>query len=257
MLIHFGTKLVRKWRGRRADFCTLCRDFRPHRVLEVRTVFHVNFIPLPLGRRQGYERACESCGLARLTPGAVNPHAVTRDRRADLETLLSETNPDAASLSANRLAYESRVRSGALTAQERRAAILEPFLSADTLLQGRSKEMHIDFISGLALLATVAAFAVAIALAAIFFRPGYEFLSQGAFATACAIGLGAVALLLTDVPRYARRAVLPHIVQALRPLKPSREEIEETIQTLKARRVRLGKNLKTVSIVEALTFPCD
>lgn len=257
MFIVWGTKVVRKVRGRMAEFCRLCRDFRPHRVAEVQSVGHLYYIPIGRGQTHGFERTCEACGLVQAMPPEHGAPALSRDRHADAEALLAETNPEGPRLWADRIAFEERARSGALTADERRAALLEPFLLANTLLERRAQRMHLDLASGLGCLATVAGFVAVLSIASTFVRAGSEAAVGVAFAVGGALALVTLILLATDGRRYARRVLLPVVVRALRPLRPSQEEIGATLEDLKVRRVKLGKSLKADALVDALNFAFD
>ena len=66
-----------------------------------------------------------------------------------------------------------------------------------------------------------------------------------------------LALLATTGRRYARRAILPVLARALRPLHPAPEEIDDAREALKARGGKLGKVLKTGPIMDALPFALE
>ena len=64
-------------------------------------------------------------------------------------------------------------------------------------------------------------------------------------------------LLATDGRRYTRRAILPVLVRALRPLRPTPEELDAAREALKSRGGKIGKLLKTEAIVDALAFAVE
>jgi hypothetical protein len=257
MFIVWGTKVVRKPRGRRADFCTLCRDFKPFRVVEVRTVGHVYYIPLGRGQTQGFEETCESCRLARVVDASAGQPATSNDRHADVETLLFDTNPDARRDWAGRLALEGRVRSNTLTPEERPAAVLEPFLLTEGLLASRTSATQFDAASGMGCLASLVAFFGIMTVGMSLVRTNKEQMIGIAGMVAGVLAVFTLVLLATDGRRYARRVILPVLARALRPLRPTPEEIDAAREALKARGGKLGKVLKTDEIVDALSFVAE
>lgn len=257
MFIVWGTKVVRKGRGRRADFCTLCRDFRPFRVVEVRSVGHVYYIPIGRGTTHGFEETCEGCSLSRATDLSGGHPTTSGDRHADIDALLADTNPDARREWAGRLALEGRIRANTLTPEERPAAILEPFLLAEGLLIGRTSATRFDAASGLGCLGTIVAFFLVMSVGRSLFGGNADQAIGAALAVSGVLGVATLVLLATDGRRFARRKVLPVLVRALRPLRPTPEEIDAAREGLKARGGKLGKILKTGEIIDALAFGAE
>jgi hypothetical protein len=64
-------------------------------------------------------------------------------------------------------------------------------------------------------------------------------------------------LFLGDSRRFARRRILPVLARAIRQMRPSPEEIQSTLDTLKAQRKKLPKALTTDQIVDRLAFEFD
>jgi hypothetical protein len=254
MFIVWGTKVVRKVRGRTADFCRLCRDFRPHRGVEVLSVAHIYYIPL--GRRQahGFEMTCESCGLLHAMPATLGRPALLRDGLADVETLISQTNPQGRSKWADRLAFEERARAGTLSSEERPTALLEPFLLADSLLENRMKARRFDRLSGLAFVMTFVGFFATLGIGTSYLRSNHRETLNAAFAVGGFFALVTLVLAASSVRRYARRELLPVIARSLGPLRPNRGEIATAIERLKEARVRIGRVLQADDVIDALGF---
>lgn len=61
MLIIWGTKIVRTPVGRVADFCAVCRQPRPFKLVGVRKVDHIYYVPIGKRKLVGHEMACEEC----------------------------------------------------------------------------------------------------------------------------------------------------------------------------------------------------
>jgi hypothetical protein len=254
MFIVWGTKVVRAARGRMADFCRLCRDFRAHRVAEVQSVGHIYYIPLGRRKRHGFEKTCEACGLNHSTTPEAGPPALSRDRHADLEQLLAETNPQARLVWADRLAFEQRARSGVLTPEERRAALVEPLLLTNSMLESRTATTQFDGASSVGCVGTIVAGIVVGIVAREVVRASSDSAAVAALAVAGVLAVFTLILLATDGRRYTRRVLLPIVVRSLRPLQPSEEEIETTLGDLKSRGVKIGKTLKPSQVVDALSF---
>jgi hypothetical protein len=254
MFIVWGTKIVRRNLGRTADFCRLCRDFQPSRVVEVGSVGHLYYIPLGRRTPHGLEQTCESCGLLRSIQPSESYPAVVRDRHADVEGLLFETNPNARQIWADRLAVEDRIRGNRLAPEERLPALIESFLLANTLLANRTTGMQFDRASGFGCFGTIAAFVLTIVVAESLFKASNESKMIAAFSIAGALALCTLILLATDGRRYARRVILPVLVRAIRPIRPTAEEIAAVLEVLRSNGVKLGKVLKTDQVVDALTF---
>jgi len=250
MFIVWGTKTVRKSLGRKADFCLLCRDFRPIRVVKVTSVGHLYYIPLGRRRNLGFEETCESCGLLRTEPHDNGCPPTVRDRHVDIETLISETNPDVHRDWSLRLAFEDRIRTNSLTPDERISALTESFLLANSLVVRRMWAMHLDWTSGLSLIATVAF----LILAELLLKTDQHAVAKLALSVGAILTMVTVILCWFDGRRYTRRAVMPILIRAIRPLRPTDEEIETVLERLRVRKDKLGRFLKTQKIVDALMF---
>lgn len=251
MLIIWGKKTVRKVRGRTAEFCRLCRDFRGHRAVEVLSVGHIYYLPLGRGTGQGFEIKCESCGLTHTKPSGPGAPAVSRARRLDVEALIAQTNPRGRQIWADRIAFEGRAASGRLTTDEREMALIEPFLLADTVYARRNDEAQ---YGGWVFLAGIAGFFVTLAVAGRVLPSTPRWQGGTSIAYWSIFVLILLAIGLTSGRRYARRSLLPVIARSLRPLRPSREEIAAVFDRLRSGRVKVGKALRPEEVVDALEF---
>lgn len=256
MFIVWGTKILRSTAGRRADYCLLCRGFQPHRVIRVKSVGHLYYVPLGFGKLVGFEHVCESCSLKRYhEPDEFDP-LTSSDRHADVEALIADTNPDARREWASRLAIDDRIRSDKLLPGERSVLLDESFTLANVLLVHRTAAIRFDSLSSLGMLATIGVpFAVA-AVVPMLPKTGADPVGMAVVAGfVCA--MLTIILLANDGRRYTRRTILPVLIRAIRPLRPTEEEIDGVLESLYARKDKLGKVLKTHQVVDALTFPVD
>ena len=253
MYIVWGTKLVRSKLGRRADFCPLCRDVAATRVIRVATVPHVNYIPMGRKKDVGIEETCEGCGLMRSTetgPDGPRPE-VSRDRHADLESLIFATYPDVRADNAERLAYEARLRDGRLEPGERKSALLESFTLAGHRFEAEASRSHIDGASVL-----LAAVAVITGLVGVIShaenQPGAGVWVPVFLTIAAVTFVASMGRIMTTPRRRARKVVLPVLARAIRPLAPTPEDVGEALEAIKARGLKLGKVATAEDVEHAL-----
>jgi hypothetical protein len=240
MYLPFGRFNAHKTLGRVADFCLFCRGFRPFRVLQVESVLHLFYIPL--GGRVGVStsKVCELCGLH----GAASMdryRSLSSDPDADLESLIAETNPEIRRNWASRLLLEERIAARKLTPGERAELLRELFDMASEVLTQRSLDGKLDLPSNLGCLATFLLPAACLALLPLVWR------APGDAIELVTVIVGGVCVvftffaLVTDARRHARRAILPRLVDSLRPLDPSADEIDQILESLRHARAPLAE----------------
>ncbi len=240
MYIPWGPKTARRPLGRVADFCPICRDFRPFRLAQVETSRSIYYLPYGPRIFVGFSRTCEECGMeARADLSTYR--ARLADPGADLGTLIAETNPDVRRNWAARLILEDRVRSRKLGAGERVTLLREPFDWADEAVKRHNEEGMLDRPTGLGCLLTFLAPAACLGLLPLAWNGPAESIEVATLA------LGALCLaftflaIVTDGRRYYRRAILPRLVDAIRPIDPSLEEIEAIFESLRSARGPLAE----------------
>ena len=249
----WGTNIVRERVGRVADFCFVCRDFRPFRGAKIESVGH--FCSIPLGSRTtlGYLRTCESCGCTfRMHPQVYA--SLSGDRRAGLDSLIVETQPRIWENWYDRLQLERRAREGHLTADERREFLVEPFLLLNGRVEEQARRPKWDPKVTLGLLATVASLFYAIA----YF--GRHAVTEGDAPKGAAVDLFIVFIVnllfliwavATRTRRFTRRNILPIIVESLRPLSPTAGELEAAVRHLRRMKSPIGKALRVEDVRKA------
>ncbi len=254
MFIVWGTKIVRKARGRRADYCPICREVRPFKAVEVRSVGHIYYIPLGRGKVEHMSDTCEDCDVELFREPGEGGEPV-RDRWADVEELIERTNPKLRQEIAGRLDVERRAAAGQATSEERQALIFEPFAIVAPLAERRANQTSFDRVSGTLCVATLLT-----VLAWVWIANGSPWASHIGTETALLVGFGlggagglmTLISLLGDTMRYIRRTLLPKIARALRPLRPTEEEIVDVLTTLRQAKHPLGKAIQTDRVMQAL-----
>jgi len=230
MFIVWGKQPVYHRLGYVAHFCPICRGPKPFEIKRVGSAGHIYYISFGSGELVGYERTCQECGTA--LPAEPTDHVAIAQRLAPLPELVRQTFPQLEQVFAARLALEEQIRAdpAALSADDRRALIRSPFLLMSVKVDQRFARTHLDMGLGLA---------IAGAIAMTVFGPGMvQLLAPGADRAGLVLvflALGLAAILWQAVaarPRFVRRAVLPALARALRPLKPTQQELEAIVAEL-------------------------
>ena len=242
MYLPFGRTNAHRTLGRVADFCPFCRGFRPFQVRQVDSILHLFYVPLGGRVAVGLSRVCESCGL--LVAASMDRYqSISNDPDADLERLIAETNPEIRRNWASRLVLEERIASRKLTPGERAGLIREPFDMASEVLARRSLEGRLDFPSHLGCLSTFLVPAACLALLPLAWKASRDAIELAVVAVGgCCVAFAFFAI-TTDARRHARRAILPRLVESLRPLDPSADEIDRIFESLRQAKSPLAEVL--------------
>ena len=251
MQIPFGRTTAHRMLGRVADFCPLCRGFQPFRLLRVESIRH--FYALPLGGRVdlGRSKVCESCNL--LTPATPDTYrAISDDQYADLDALIVETNPEIRRNWASRLILEDRIKARKLLPGERSTLLREPYDMATEVLERRNVEGQLDVPSNLGCLATFLLPVGCLLALPLVWNASGDSIEMATVAVGGVCVAFTFLAILTDARRHARRAIVPKLVAALRPLDPSAEEIDQIHESLRRSRSPLAEVVKPRDITNAL-----
>jgi len=253
MFIVAGTKVSKKYLGRLANFCPICRKFQPFQAVRVESYVHLYY--LPIGRRKtlGFTKTCETCSIM-FPSDAFESEEISRDRTADLEALLSRTSSEVLIDGNKRLDRENRLRQRKLTPEERVFMIQEPFMLLNPWIDERGRALEKDLATVLGLIATVV-IPLVILLVTESISPGDPVLWTLAAVIGVLLLLTTFYFMATTTQRYLRRVLIPRLAQTLRPLNPSREEIEATIQHLRQSGLRIGQRIDSDALMEALHTP--
>jgi hypothetical protein len=232
-----------------ADFCPLCRQVRPFRLQYIGLAGHVYYVALGHGELIGHQKQCTACkSVLDADPEAYRE--ICR-RKLDPETLRERTFPNLARHYAYRLEVEKKLgqSSGALSPQERLNLIREPFALLAPTVEERFSQTHIDRETGLTLLAALVLLPVAGRWANKWWPTSPDTIVLGLLA----LGLAAVVIqALRSGPRFFKRKIFPVLVPALRPLKPTPDELTAILADFKRAQVRLGTRLKVSALLAQL-----
>jgi hypothetical protein len=248
--IFWGRKVVRKKIGRVADYCSVCRDFRPFRGSKLESVGHVYAIPLGSCKTLGYTRTCESCSCTfPMQPEVYS--SLSKDRQAPLAVLTRETHPQILEHCCQQIQLDWQARHGKLSAEERRAYILEPFILLNDRLEGWVSRPSFDGCVVVSFLMTVALFCVSMS------RFSHRGHASGEPSSEVLIGLVFASFLAyliasgSRLGRFMRTQILPIAAESLRSCSPTAVELEAAVEHLKRMRTRIGKALQVKDVHRA------
>lgn len=249
MIFIWGKKHVYRKMGFVFDFCPLCRKGRPFRLDRIGLAGHIYYVSVGSGKLMGYGRTCMVC----KTVLNANPDSYREVSKKVLEpaALQRLTFPNFETSYADRLALEQKVmHSPASVPSDVRLELMkEPFVLLSPAVEKRFSSTHIDKQTGLTALGALLLFpTIAEALAGA--MPDFR---QEIFIGVVAIGVTAVAIQGSlQSRRFFEKKVFPVLVPALRPLRPTQEEIASILGELKSAKTRLGRKLKLQSLWEKL-----
>jgi hypothetical protein len=254
MFISWGTKVASKRLGRVADFCPICRDIQAFGVTKLDKFDHLYGIPVSHRGTVGFVKRCEACSIE-LNEQLDAHQSYSRDRRADVAALMATVGPKLRERMRERLALEGRVREGELTTDDRSALLMEPFLCLNPWADDRGRAREKDRAGALCFLGVFVLPLLVLGLSEATRLVPVDVQLIAALATGVASLLATLYLRVTVHGRYARRVLIPRLAQTLRPLRPSAEELERTIDLLRQKRLRIGKSVNSRALLDAILNP--
>jgi hypothetical protein len=246
MLIVWGQKRVERSRGNVADFCPICREVRAFQLIRVGLASHVYYISFGEGKLAGHIIRCSDCGVA-LSVDPTRYATTEKDSRVSLEALARDTFPNLREANAARLELETRIKQSrlALSGDEYRHCLMEPFALLNPQVERRfANSTELDRPAGLGCLGTV------LIGAALFFgsmavRGPMQDKILVAALVAVVIGTIYTFVQMHLGPgRFFRAKILPSLVRALKPLRPTRDDVAECVQHCKTLGLKIGKVAK-------------
>lgn len=254
MHLHFGHRRVEQRKGKVADFCPICHDIGAFDFFRVARVFHIWGVTIGQGSLISFFARCDRCAFKRFK--IVRYVAIVENTTRGLDWLITETFPTIRVLYADRLKLEAMIRKdpSSLDHETRRALILEPFTLINPLVEEHfAGQTPLDGPSSLGCLGTIVLTAGAFAVAIAYRRTpvGDRLLLVTLF-----VGIICTAIALYQFYRrpfrYLRRRLAPMLARALRPLNPSREELESCLAQSRQGLLLIGKRVEIADLWEAL-----
>lgn len=242
MLIVWGKKKTVRRLGYVAEFCPVCREITPCRLVRIGLTGHLYYISFLKGKLVGHLAQCCVCGYEQAAePG--NYHSQARSPKLPLPQLIQETFPSIHGSRARELAREKHLRSGGLTTEEREDAILEGMKLFRDQVEKLPKATTITWPAGLAMVLTILAMVGAGQLEEkLRWDEKYPDLDMGNVYLGL-LAVGAVVtgtLMILGKTRYVRRKVVPVMARCLRPLHPTREELQYCLDLFLVAGIKVG-----------------
>ena len=248
-MIIWGTKRVVSSLGFAADFCPLCREVRTFEVKRIGMAGHLYYLSFGSGKLAGYLRTCRTCGTdLNATP---DQYAQLSRKRLEPLELQPITFPNLDEVHGARLAIEKSLRSSPakLSAADRSALIKEPFILLSPKVEERFASVHFDGPTGFTLLAAVVGLIFIPAMLSTA-MPSYAAELVMACIAAAVVAVGVQMALSSE--RFMRKKLLPVLVPALKPLKPTPQELEAVLKDMKSLGRRIGSKLKLQTLLAGL-----
>lgn len=242
MFIIWGTKRSDRKLGRVADFCPFCDDARACRLIEVRMVSHLYYIPLGRGKVVGHLLWCEHC-KDRFGTDPQRYTDVSKDRRASVEELTDATHPQLVDTIAQWIDLRERAERGEADEDERRRLIVHPFVSIAASVAQRCTGIHFDEQSVGWLLALVVVPSVILLVCSLWMTD--DQVVGLAIASIFIVAILLIVSIARDATRFIRRRYWRYMVEFIAPLNPTAEELSEVVLDLKrnADTAALGKRI--------------
>lgn len=251
MFIIWGKKAVNRRLGYVADFCPLCRDLKVFKVKRVGMASHVYYVSFGEGELVGHVATCATCDVD--LDCKPETYKQLHERKLPPVQLAELTFPQWKEAWASRLAAEKELKNpfGKLSAEWRQVLLREPFRLLSGRVEERFSASHIDWPT----IGALAALFVLLWLAATISQSTPS-ISEAVWWTAWLLGLGGVASQVWLIKRrYFRARILPILIPALRPLKPTAAEIDATLTEMKSHGRKIGRFLKAKDVMAALEAP--
>jgi hypothetical protein len=249
--IIWGKKRVEKPLGHVADFCPICRELRAFEVFRAGMAGHIYGVTAGEGELLGYVKLCTKCGL-KLGADPLQYACYDESFTTNLEVLIAKTFPGVREKFSDRLAFEEQVRKnpGVMSSQARQGYLMEPFVLFNGVVeQCFGGDVPLDAPSSLGCLGTIVATGVLFFLGII--GKGDAAKDRFLLAMLVVFGIGTALTLLQFYlrpHRYVRRKVFPFVVQALKPLEPTRSELANCLEKCVRMRMKIGTTFKLEQI---------
>ncbi len=255
MIFVWGQQRVDTSLGYVAEFCNVCRQITPCKLLRVGVAGHVYKISVGQGALAGHAVRCQCCQaefaadpaqyagtLKTLPPAPVGGGVLS-------EELVRATNPEVAARWAERLALEDQLRRdpSQVPAETRQFLLQEVLARAARAYDQRAGQSLFnkawDAWVGLGCVTTMMLQGL---VPIVLLQMAYQGNAEEAGSTAMMVGAALfVVLLYTEPWRYLQRKLVPELKSQLRPLKPTEAELTEALASFPS----LSKRLKAARLL--------
>jgi len=258
MILLWGKKRVESSLGQVADFCPICREVRAFEIYRAGMVTHICGLVLGAGELLGYVKQCRHCDL-KLGADAGNYAAFDAHSITSLEVLADKTFPTLRTKYADRLKLEEQLRNqpGAVSPAAKEGYLMEPWVLFNGVVEPLfAGKVPLDLPSGLSCLGTMTLAGLLLFGAALAKEAPTKTRLLVGTAVVLVGGTGFSLWQLRRRPyRYVRRKIVPFLAQSLKPLAPTRSELEVCFNQCRAMRLKIAAAVSLEQIVFALEHP--
>lgn len=246
MFVVWGKKKVEKKLGYVAEFCPICRKITAFKLIGAGLIGHLYFIPIGRATLNEHRAQCQECfSSKKVKPFAYKSYA--RNCNMEIDELEKETFPDIRNFYAEQLNTEEKIRRKEVFSKDERQKMLEaPFFYLAPELESKYADKPWDKESVFGCLGTLIIPPLLVVIGVNLFKSeNLKDISGISALVLFATGLITTVMLnMLSPSRYMKRRIYPALGLALRPLKPSEEEIKQCLEKLKAAGYLIGKKIK-------------
>lgn len=251
MLVFWGKQRVEKKEGFFVDLCPVCRKFTPYQLYRISLATSLYGRARSEGEPRGHEGQCLECGT-RIDVDPGDYRSFYEIPGNSISNLIRDTFPTIRKARARRLQQERALREGTLRGEEREQMLMEPFQIFEEAVR-RIFRQRGRWFSVTALLMVTACVTTMIWLVSeqkVMLTPWQK---QVLNPTGPAVVVFGVVLVLSWLSamyglmvtrRPFTQQILPSLVKALEPLRPTRQEISQCLEELRRSGKVIGKRVK-------------
>ncbi len=237
MFIVWGTYVRRRRVGQVAEYCAVCRAIKAAKLVELRQIGHLYYIPLGRAKPIGHSLTCAECS-SELAVDLDRYAAISTEPGGSLDDLMAETNPGLLDEVEQRIELAELVEAGIATPEQRITYIYEMLWAVAAPLQKRYGNTHVDRYT----------FGAILSLAIL---PGMAWLlfSRSDYCAFIVVGSFLLALILTftvaatELGRFLKRHCRVSVINDLMTMGPTIDELQSALAVFKAQEMALGSAL--------------
>ena len=195
-----------------------------------------------LGHVAGHERSCHECGTAQRAD--TTAYARMSKKPLSLPALIRTSYPRLEDADGETLALAAPIQGdpASLSQENRHVLIRNAFLTMSAKMERRPARAHVDVGMSLALVGALATLVLGPHLVLSMF-PDMDAARLFIFPAIVAV-TGVAWQVMASRTRFVRRAVLPALATALRPLAPTPTELESVVTQLTHLKHQMARRIK-------------
>jgi hypothetical protein len=259
MLVFWGKQRVEKKEGFFVDLCPVCRKFTAYQLYRISLAKTLYGRARGEGEPRGHEGMCLECGT-RVDVDPSDYRSFYETPGNSISNLIRDTFPAIRKARAKRLQLEMALREGTLKTDDRRKLMMEPFQLFEESTR-RIFQQPWRWFSVIGLTVVTGCFAgtgwlVARNYSSLSEHERMVYSPAGAammiFAAIFVVAWCAAVYVLMAARRPFHRRILPSLALALKPLRPSREELAGCLEEMRMAKAVIGRKVKLTTLWKKL-----